>query len=94
MPGEFSGDLTSMNTPMRSPATAAASYATAHLASVRGPADAKAMQAQALVHGQSIGFYVAAAILAGVAVLTGLLINVKRPIGDAHDAEPEAALAG
>lgn len=75
-------------------ATAAASYATAHLASVRGPADAKAMQAQALVHGQSIGFYVAAAILAGVAVLTGLLINVKRPIGDAHDAEPEAALAG
>lgn len=75
-------------------ATAAASYATAHLASVRGPADAKAMQAQALVHGQSIGFYVAAAILAGVAALTGLLINVKRPIGDAHDAEPEAALAG
>ena len=75
-------------------ATAATSYATAHLASIRGPADAKAMQAQALVHGQSIGFYVAAAILAGVAVLTGLLINVKRPIGDAHDAEPEAALAG
>ena len=76
-------------------ATAAASYVTSHMASVRGPAEAQSLQAQALVHGQSTGFYVAAAILAGVAVLAGLLINVKRPIGDAHDAEPEAAaLAG
>ena len=76
-------------------ATATASFVTAHMASVHGPADAKAVKAQALVHGQSTGFYVAAAILAGVAVLAGLLINVKRPIGDAHDAEPEAAaLAG
>ena len=46
-----------------------------------------------MVHGQSIGFYVAAAILVGVALVAGLLIDVKRPIGEAHGAETETALA-
>ncbi|HCS56012.1 MAG TPA: MFS transporter, partial [Gordonia polyisoprenivorans] len=75
-------------------ATATASYITGHMASVHGPADAKVLQAQAMVHGQSIGFYVAAAILAGVALVAGLLINVRRPIGDAHESEPVAVAAG
>ena len=74
-------------------ATAAASYVTSHMASVRGPADAQSLQAEAMVHGQSIGFYVAAAILVGVALVAGLLIDVKRPIGEAHGAETETALA-
>ncbi|NDK90126.1 MFS transporter [Gordonia desulfuricans] len=71
----------------------AAAYVTDHMASVRGPADVAALQAQAMVHGQSIGFYVAAAILAGVALEAGLLINVRRPIGAADEAEAVAAPA-
>ncbi|MGC4935812.1 MFS transporter [Gordonia sp. DT30] len=74
-------------------ANAAAAYVTDHMSSVHGPADAAALQASALVHGQSIGFYVAAAILAFVALEAGLLINVRRPIGAAHEDEPVAAPA-
>ncbi|MEP9395017.1 MFS transporter [Gordonia sp. VNK1] len=74
-------------------ATAAASYVTGHL-SVHGPADMATVQAQALVHGQSTGFYVAAAILASVAVVAGVLINVRRPIGEAHGPAAEVVLDG
>ena len=75
-------------------ATATASYVTAHMASAQGPGGQMALQAEAMVHGQSIGFYVAAAILAGVAVVAGILINVPRPIGAAHGIEEEPVLAG
>lgn len=72
-------------------ATATASYITGHMESVRGPAGMAGLEASAMVHGQSVGFYVAAAILAGMAVVAGLLINVKRPIGDVHETEMSAA---
>ncbi|MGV9791738.1 MFS transporter [Gordonia sp. NPDC003422] len=72
-------------------ATAAAAYVTDHMASVHDQASAMALQAEALVHGESTGFYVAAGILAGVAVVAGLLINVRTPIGAAHETELAAA---
>lgn len=72
-------------------ANAATSYITSHKDAVRAPADAVHMQAAALVHGESMGFYVAAGILAAVALITGLLINVGRPIGEPAEVAPVAA---
>ncbi|MCF8572272.1 MFS transporter [Gordonia sp. HY002] len=72
-------------------ANAATSYITSHKDAVRAPADAVHMQAVALVHGESMGFYVAAGILAAVALITGLLINVGRPIGEPAEVAPVAA---
>ena len=46
-----------------------------------------ALQMDAMVHGESTGFYVAAAILAGVALMAGLLINVRTPIGGAPETQ-------
>ncbi|MFW0795957.1 MFS transporter [Gordonia sp. CPCC 205515] len=71
-------------------ATATASYISDHMSSAHGPGAAMEVQASALVHGQSTGFFVAAAILAGVAVVAGVLINVQRPIGAAHDTDMAA----
>ncbi|AUH70322.1 MULTISPECIES: MFS transporter [Gordonia] len=73
-------------------ANAAARYITDHRDSVRGPADIPHFQALAMVHGDSVGFYVAAAILAFVAVVAGLLINVRHPLG-LNTASPEPAAA-
>ncbi|WP_347956851.1 MFS transporter [Gordonia aichiensis] len=62
-------------------ANAAAAYVTAERGTVRGPADAMRLKDLALVHGQSLGFLVAAGILAVVAVVAALVVNVPRPIG-------------
>nr|WP_308191966.1 MFS transporter [Gordonia liuliyuniae] len=75
-------------------ANAASAYITSNKGSIRGPDDVAHMQALALVHGESVGFYVAAGILAAVAVITGLLINVRQPIGTLNeptDAAPAPA---
>lgn len=68
-------------------ANAAAAYITDHHTAIRGPADAMALQIEAMVHGESTGFYVAAAILVGVAVMAGILINVRTPIGGATETQ-------
>ncbi|ALG84683.1 DHA2 family efflux MFS transporter permease subunit [Gordonia phthalatica] len=69
-------------------ANAAARYVTDHVGAVRGPADVATMKIAALVHGETIGFYVAAGILALVAVVAGTLINVPEPIGVEREPVP------
>ncbi|EGD53505.1 DHA2 family efflux MFS transporter permease subunit [Gordonia neofelifaecis] len=72
-------------------ANAAARYVTDHRGDIHGPADVADMKISALVHGETVGFYFAAAILVLVAIEAALLINVRRPIG--VEQEPEAASA-
>lgn len=59
-------------------------YIADHRDEVRSPADGVHLGYSGLVHGESTGFFVAAGILACVSVVTGLLINVKRPVGAPH----------
>ncbi|MGB3302846.1 MAG: MFS transporter [Gordonia sp. (in: high G+C Gram-positive bacteria)] len=73
-------------------ANAAASYITDHSGSIHGPADIPAMRMLAMVHGESVGFMIAAAILGLVAVVAGFLINLRKPIGAGQEApSPEPA---
>lgn len=53
-----------------------------------------AMRAQAMVHGESVGFYCAAAILALVAVVAGFLINVAKPIGAEQRKSSDESVTG
>ncbi|HEY0718241.1 MAG TPA: MFS transporter [Streptosporangiaceae bacterium] len=65
-------------------ATAAASYITAHAASVTSSAGRQLVEANGLIHSYHVVFWVAAAIYAGAAVLTALLLRsgVAIPRGD------------
>ena len=56
-------------------ATAAASYAVAHAASITSAASKQLVEANAVIHGYHVVFWVAAAIYVGAAVLTGLLLR-------------------
>jgi EmrB/QacA subfamily drug resistance transporter len=70
-------------------ATAAAGYVTAHAAALTSAASRQLTEADSLIHSYHVVFWVAAAIYAGAAVLTGLLLRpgVALPQGT----EPMAA---